>query len=89
MFLPNAKAAERFFDFFTAAIRNKNTRRAYYKAACRFAECCKGRGVVELARVKPMHVASYIEWLTLPEPEGQGLAKPSVKQQLAAAADAV
>jgi len=36
--LPNAKAAERFFDFFTANIRNRNTRRAYYKAACRFAE---------------------------------------------------
>jgi len=29
VFLPNAKAAERFFDFFTANIRNRNTRRAY------------------------------------------------------------
>ena len=29
LFLPHAKAAERFFDFFTAKIRNKNTRRAY------------------------------------------------------------
>jgi site-specific recombinase XerD len=84
LFLPDEKAAERFFDFFTSTIRNKNTRRAYYKAACRFAQWCEGRGVGELARVKPLHVAGYIEWLALPEPEGQGLAKPSVKQQLAA-----
>jgi hypothetical protein len=38
LFVPNAKAAERFFEFFTANIRNINTRRAYYKAACRFSE---------------------------------------------------
>ena len=36
LFLPDAKAAERFFDFFTANIRNQNTRRAYYKAAAGF-----------------------------------------------------
>jgi hypothetical protein len=44
LFLPDTKAAERFFDFFTANIRNKNTRRAYYKAACRFSQWCAGRG---------------------------------------------
>jgi site-specific recombinase XerD len=84
LFLPNEKAAERFFDFFTATIRNKNTRWAYYKAACRFADWCDGRGLAELPRVKPLHVAAYIEWLALPAPAGQGLAKPSVKQHLAA-----
>jgi integrase/recombinase XerD len=83
VFLPDAKAAERFFDFFTSTLRNKNTRRAYYKAACRFSEWCESVGVGELARVKPLHVASYIEWLALPAPAGQGLAKPSVKQHLA------
>src|SRR4051794_39835794 len=31
LFLPDEKARDRFFDFFTANIRNKNTRRAYYK----------------------------------------------------------
>jgi hypothetical protein len=36
VFLPNEEAQDRFFGFFTANIRNKNTRRAYYKAACRF-----------------------------------------------------
>lgn len=38
MFLPDQKAAERFFGFFTAHIRNRNTRRAYYKAAYRFSD---------------------------------------------------
>jgi integrase/recombinase XerD len=34
--------------------------------------------------VKPPHVAEYVEMLGLPEPEGTGLSKPSVKQHLAA-----
>jgi site-specific recombinase XerD len=76
LFLPNAKAAERFFDYFTSHIRNKNTRRAYYNAVCQFAEWCEGRGVRDLAHVKPFHVAGYIE--------GLALAKPTVKQHLAA-----
>lgn len=84
VFARNERAGERFFSFFTANIRNKNTRRAYYKAACRFSEWCEGRGVDELADVKPPHVAAYIEWLGLQLPEGQGLSKPSVKQHLAA-----
>jgi len=83
VFLPDEETAERFFGFFTAHIRNRNTRRAYYKAACRFSDWCEGRGL-DLARVKPSHVAAYIEKLGLPEPEGQGLSKPTVKQHLAA-----
>ena len=84
MFLPHAKAAERFFGFFTVNIRNRNTRRAYYKAAARFSEWCVGRGLADLAQVKPLHVAAYIEWLSMKEPQGPGLSKPSVKQHLAA-----
>ena len=45
VFLPDEKGAERFFGFFTAHIRNRNTRRAYYKAACRFSDWWKGRGL--------------------------------------------
>jgi site-specific recombinase XerD len=76
LFLPSEKVAERFFDFFTSNIRNKNTRRAYYKAVCRFADWCEGRGVLDIAHVKPLHVAAFIESLPL--------AKPTVKQHLAA-----
>ena len=84
VFLRNERAGERFFGFFTAHIRNRNTRRVYYKAACRFSDWCEGRGLHDLANVKPPHVAAYIEMLGQPEPEGQGLSKPTVKQHLAA-----
>lgn len=76
LFLPTGQAAERFFDFFTSTIRNKHTRRAYYTAACHFSDWCAERGVRDLAGVKPLHVAAYIE--------GLDLAKPTVKQHLAA-----
>jgi integrase/recombinase XerD len=72
------KTAEWVFGFFTANIRNKNTRRAYYKAACRFSDWCEGRGLSGLADVKPLHVAAYVEALQVE------LSKPSVKQYLAA-----
>ena len=49
LFLPSEKTAERFFGFFTANIRNLNTRRAYYKAAARFSEWCEGRGLADLS----------------------------------------
>ena len=78
LFVPTAKAAEGFFEFFTANIRNKNTRRAYYKATCRFSEWCKDTGFRDMAAVKPLHVAAYIEALA-----GE-LAKPTAKQHLAA-----
>ncbi len=83
LFLPDAKVAERFFGFFTANHQNKNTRRAYYKAACRFSDWCECRDL-SLAAVKPVHVAAYVEWIGAEEPEGQGLSKPTVKQHLAA-----
>src|SRR6185437_11180892 len=81
---PDEKSGARFFGFFTANLRNRHTRRAYYKAACRFSDWCEGRGLIELAHIKPPQVAAYVEKLGLPEPEGQGLSKPSVKQHLAA-----
>lgn len=72
LFVPNPKTAERFFDFFTSHIRNKNTRRAYYNAVCQFSEWCKGRGLHDLSQVKPFHVAGYIEMLGVPVRDGPG-----------------
>ena len=43
LFLPSPRTSGRFWEFFTVNIRNKNTRRAYYNAACRFAAWCEGR----------------------------------------------
>jgi integrase/recombinase XerD len=78
VFLTDAKASERFWEFCAANIRNKNTRRAYYKAACRFSEWCEGRCIFDMTAVKPMHVAAFIEELQATH------SKPTVKQHLAA-----
>ena len=50
VFLPNKRAAERFVDFFTSNIRNRHTRRAYYKAACRFSACAPARACASWPR---------------------------------------
>ena len=71
-------AARRFIEFFTANIRNRNTRQAYAQAVAQFFRWCEVRGLSELARLEPVHVAAYVENL------GKTHAAPSVKQHLAA-----
>jgi integrase/recombinase XerD len=78
LFLAKPKAAERFWEFFTANIRNRNTRRAYYKAVSRFSDWCERNGIRDPGRVKPIHVAAFIEELM------REVSKPTVKQHLAA-----
>src|ERR1700684_1320944 len=78
LFAPDKDAAKRFIEFFTANIRNPNTRRAYARAAVEFAVWCQQNDLNELADIEPMHVAAYIELLQT------RLAAPSVKQHLAA-----
>ena len=70
------KASERFFTFFTDTIRNKNTRAAYYRNACRFLGWAEARGLA-LGTVKSFHVSAYVEEIALT------LSPPSVKQHLA------
>jgi integrase/recombinase XerD len=71
------KTAKRFLEFFTANIRNENTRAAYARAVAQFLDWCDRPGVT-LERIEPMIVAAYIEQLTR-EREPQ-----TVKQHLAA-----
>src|ERR1700677_4961331 len=71
------QASWRFLEFFTVNIRNKNTRAAYTVAASAFLRWCEENGMTELAEVKPMHVAAYIEGLQAT------MKAPSVKQHLA------
>ncbi len=78
LFAPDAKTAERVLEFFAAQIRNANTRKAYMRAAGAFAAWCTEHGIGELGRVRPVHVAAYIEGL------GKTVAAPSVKLHLAA-----
>ena len=77
LFSPTERAERRFREFFTAHIRNPNTRLAYLAAVRRFATWCERRGLA-LDEVEPMVVAAYIEQLT------GALAPASVKQHLAA-----
>ena len=78
LFAPDEDAARRFIEFFTANIRNPNTRRAYARAAVEFALWCEQNDIGELRDIEPFHVATYIETLQT------RLAPPSVKQHLAA-----
>src|SRR5271163_277663 len=71
------RATWRFLEFFTVNIRNKNTRAAYTVAARSFLNWCEEKGMMELADVKPVHVAAYIEQLQ------STMRAPSVKQHLA------
>ena len=70
-------AAERVVEFFTAQIRNGNTRAAYAKAVTQFFTWCDERGL-ELDEISPVAVAAYVEEL-------QGVYRaPTIKQHLAA-----
>ena len=68
----------RYVEFFTANIRNPNTRKAYARAAAEFAAWCASAQLHNLQDIEPVHVAAYIETLSL------RLAPPSVKLHLAA-----
>jgi site-specific recombinase XerD len=71
-------ARRRFIEFFTANIRNRNTRAAYLRAVSGFFRWCEEAGIAELAALEPVHVAAWIEQL------GKTHSAPSVKQHLAA-----
>ena len=70
------RAEKRFLEFFTANIRNKNTRSAYHRAVTKFFTWCEERNL-DLNQIEPIHVAAYIEQLT------KQLSSPTVKQHLA------
>jgi integrase/recombinase XerD len=70
-------ASYRFIEYFTARIRNPNTRQAYFRAVNRFSQWCALRNL-ELTTLNPVVIAGYIEEL------GQELGVTSVKQHLSA-----
>ena len=69
-------ASWRFIEFFTATIRNKNTRAAYAEAVAQFFAWCEKHRVHTLPQISPIVIASYIE--------NHPGAAPTVKQHLAA-----
>ena len=77
LFSPSERAERRFWEFFTAHIRNRNTRHAYLAAVRRFAEWCERRGLA-LDQFEPVVVAAYVEEFT------RERSPATVKQHLAA-----
>lgn len=71
------RAGRRFIEFFTANIRNRNTRIAYARAVANFFDYCDERGL-RLSTIEPVAVAAYIENLAAVR------SAPTVKQNLAA-----
>jgi len=71
-------ASLRFLDFFTANIRNPNTRAAYAVAVRAFFAWLDAKRVAPLAAVRTHHVSAYVEVL------GRRYRAPTVKQHLAA-----
>lgn len=71
------KATRRYFEFFTANIRNRNTREAYHRALNDFFAWLADRNV-SLIDIEPVIVAAYVEYLLTI------YSKPTVKQHLAA-----
>jgi len=71
------QAASACLEFFTAHIRNPNTRRAYARTLSDFSDWCSKHSL-RLENLNPVHVASYIEQMT------KKYEVVSVKQSLAA-----
>lgn len=71
------QACRRFIEFFTANVRNANTRAAYACAVAQFCSWCEQRKF-SLELLEPIVIAAYIEELC------ERRAKPTVKQHLAA-----
>ena len=71
------RASRRFIEFFTANIRNRNTRMAYARVVKQFFDWCDEHRL-ELHEIEAVTVAAYIEQL------GNQASKPTVKQHLAA-----
>jgi integrase/recombinase XerD len=71
------RTSRRFIEFFTASIRNRNTRTSYARAVKQFFDWCDAHHR-SMDDIEPIAISAYIELL------GTEMAKPSVKQHLAA-----
>ena len=77
LFRSDPAGSRRVIEFFTAHIRNPNTRKAYARPAAGFAAWSEAHGIDHLRDVQPVHVAAWVEELQ------RRMAAPSVKLHLA------
>jgi len=78
IFTARPESCTRMSEFFNSHIRNPNTRRAYMEAVRQFSAFCAELGILDLAEIKPIHVAAFVE------AQLKLHSKPTVKQRLAA-----
>ncbi len=71
------RATDRVIEFFTANIRNPNTRVAYGRAVRQFSSWCE-KHELTLKQLSPVHIATFVE------DQCRTHSKPTVKQHLAA-----
>ena len=69
---------ERYWEFFAATLRNRNTRRAYLRAVTDFYLFLEAHPAVTLAEIRPLHASAHVEALT------HSHAPATVEQRLAA-----
>ncbi len=74
--IAGTRARRRFVEFFTAQIRNPNTRAAYSRAVSQFFAWCDDHGLTSFEQLEPVVIAAYVE-------QHPG-SRPTVKQHLAA-----
>ncbi len=73
-----AEAWRHVVEYFTANIRNPNTRAAYSRAVISFFWWCEAHGRHALRELRPVDIAAYVEEMAVHR------APPTVKQHLAA-----
>ena len=66
-----------WLDFFTAQIRNRNTRQAYARAAHRLFDWLSEYGIHDVVDIEPVHIAVWLE------SRMREASRPTVKQELA------
>jgi len=71
------QAEKKFIEFFTANIRNANTRKAYLRSINQFLDWCNNIQLT-LKQIEPVNVSAYIELLLIHR------SPATVKQHLAA-----
>ncbi len=78
VFTAGPEARTRIRVFFSSHIGNPNTRRDYMEAVRQFRPFCAEHSILDLAQVKPVHVAAFVELQLKTQ------SKPTVKVRLAA-----
>ena len=85
LFSTSERAERRFWEFFTAHIRNRNTRVAHLAAVRRFAQWCERRGLA-LGQVEPMVSERTRDGIAAARKRGRAPGRPPLDPETVSAA---